>query len=207
MTQPAGSILVVDDESTVRNLIAKVLNSAGYRTLQAEDGLVAYQLIQQFHDSFSLIISDVQMPRMKGTELAERLKAEYPELEVLFISGYAEPVLPGCRFLPKPFTAKALCAAVKDILEAGKTAKAGGTADSLADLRRRLDAARAKLEATRMEYDRLAAQFVDAVDSPWDGHLALRQAITLRQAALDEYGKALREWTEFISGATPPGRS
>ncbi len=111
-------VLIVDDEGAVRKLVRMVLSTAGYESLEAEDGQAAYELLQNLETAPKLVITDIRMPRMNGAELCERLRMEYPDTKILCISAYSDPLSPnGHYFLAKPFTSKALLAMVKDVLE------------------------------------------------------------------------------------------
>lgn len=84
------TILVVEDEDAVRALVCKVLRKHGYAILDAVDGPAALQLLDSHHGPIHLVITDVAMPGMSGTELAERVRRSRPEMPFLFMSGYAE---------------------------------------------------------------------------------------------------------------------
>ncbi len=117
-------ILVVEDERWVRHLVHRVLESGGYRVLEAADAESALRIVSEERDPIDLMVTDVVMPRMSGIELARRLEQERPELKVLFISGHLdhpslrEGELPlGSLLLPKPFQPKELGAMVRDLLD------------------------------------------------------------------------------------------
>ena len=126
--QQRGSevILVVEDESALRALIKEVLQSLGYRVLEAPNGSEALVLAEWHHEPISLMLTDVVMPGMSGRELADRLVVLRPKTRVLFMSGYTDDavfhhgVVPsGVPFLQKPFTSDALACKVREILDAG----------------------------------------------------------------------------------------
>jgi two-component system, cell cycle sensor histidine kinase and response regulator CckA len=112
------TVLVVEDTGPLCKMIGRMLRESGYTVLEAADGAEALALVDQQADGIQLVLTDVIMPRMKGTELADRLSRLRPELPVLFMSGFADdPVVQGVakggdRFLRKPFTAKVLIEAV-----------------------------------------------------------------------------------------------
>jgi CheY-like chemotaxis protein len=117
-----GTVLLVEDEPLVRRSTRKLLESLGYRVLEASSGEEALALDREV--GFDLLVSDVVMPGMKGPELARRLQARRSGLPVLFISGYAASVIgshefprEGLRLLQKPFDAEALGRAVQEVLE------------------------------------------------------------------------------------------
>lgn len=119
----AETILLVEDEDAVRAFASRALESRGYTVLQAENGAIAYELLQEDGEEIDLIISDVVMPEMDGPALAQKVQAEYPDIKMIFISGYAEDAFKksierpdDVTFLPKPFTLKQLAAAVKEAL-------------------------------------------------------------------------------------------
>jgi CheY-like chemotaxis protein len=115
-----GCILVVDDEEQVREVVARILRRAGYRVLVAPDGPTALDLADQHHTEIDCLLTDVVMPRMLGSEVADRITARYPAIRVLFMSGYADPGLDGpgrlgpeVNILAKPFRENELLAAVQ----------------------------------------------------------------------------------------------
>jgi CheY-like chemotaxis protein len=103
----------------------RILSGAGYRVLSADGGPAALELAARHEGAIDLLLSDVVMPGMLGKDLAERLVAVRPETPVLYMSGYAQPVLasqgtldPGVVLLEKPFTAGDLLRAVRNRLDA-----------------------------------------------------------------------------------------
>ncbi|HXI21978.1 MAG TPA: response regulator, partial [Gemmatimonadales bacterium] len=122
-----ATILVVEDEPMVRNLICRTLRRAGYAVLEAEDGASGLAASRRHPGHVDLVVSDVVMPRMSGPELVEQLAGERPGLPVLFVSGYTDEALtergalaPGTEFLPKPFTPADLLARVGSLLTADR---------------------------------------------------------------------------------------
>ncbi|WP_306212446.1 ATP-binding protein [Actinoplanes sp. RD1] len=118
------TLLVVDDETALRDVAGRILSGAGYHVLAADGGPKALELAARHEGSIDLLVSDVVMPGMLGNELAERLVDARPDTRVLFMSGYAQPVLasqgtldPGIALLEKPFTAEDLLAAVRRRLD------------------------------------------------------------------------------------------
>ena len=125
------TILLVEDELGIRNLIHKVLDRTGYRVLVAANGREALETAQSHSGPIHLLLTDVVMPEMNGVDLAGALQASRPETRVLFISGYAGPtgldtanLPPGHGFLPKPFAIAALLGKVRQMLASGMSAKA-----------------------------------------------------------------------------------
>jgi CheY-like chemotaxis protein len=118
------TLLVVEDEDALREVAGRILSGAGYRVLSAEGGAQALDLAARHDGAIDLLVSDVVMPGMLGKELAERLVQVRPATRVLFMSGYAQPVLasqgtldPGVVLLEKPFTSADLLGAVRRRLD------------------------------------------------------------------------------------------
>jgi two-component system cell cycle sensor histidine kinase/response regulator CckA len=118
------TLLVVEDESALRDVAGRILSGAGYRVLAADGGAQALELAALHEGAIDLLVSDVVMPGMLGKELAERLVYTRPDTRVLYMSGYAQPVLasqgtldPGVALLEKPFTAADLLTAVRRRLD------------------------------------------------------------------------------------------
>ncbi len=118
------TILLVEDDSMVRKLAAHVLKNAGYKVLEAADGLEALKVCGQAGGAIDLAITDVVMPQMGGRELAQRLKQTYPNLKILYFSGYTSDAIVrhgvlegGLDFLQKPFTLEELTQKVRDALD------------------------------------------------------------------------------------------
>jgi two-component system cell cycle sensor histidine kinase/response regulator CckA len=110
----APTIMVVEDDAAVRELAAKFLSAAGYRVLAAKDAVEALQIAEDHTQAIGALLTDVIMPKMRGTELAARLGKLRPEMEVIFMSGYLEnngdsrEFIEADRFLEKPFTRESL---------------------------------------------------------------------------------------------------
>jgi CheY-like chemotaxis protein/nitrogen-specific signal transduction histidine kinase len=122
-----ATILVVDDEPTLRSVIRRCLTREGYTVLVAEDGEQAFELAAREEASIDLLITDVVMPGLTGLELAEKLKPLRPDMAVLFISGFTfDAAMPpadtarGTAYLPKPFDTKALTTKVQELLLASR---------------------------------------------------------------------------------------
>ncbi|MDP3598371.1 MAG: response regulator, partial [Nitrospirota bacterium] len=119
------TILVVEDEPSVRTLVRDELRKLGYRVLEAKSGIEACLLATQQVGSLQLLLTDVVMPGMGGRELAQHLSAIKPDLRTLFMSGYMDDVgiMAGqeegtTAFLQKPFTPEVLAHAVRNLLDA-----------------------------------------------------------------------------------------
>jgi CheY-like chemotaxis protein len=120
----AGTILVVEDEERVETLITRVLTQCGYHVLSARNTPDAIKLADKCTRQPDLLITDVVMPGQSGLELTSLLRKDWPDLKVLFISGYAHDVLRSRGqghiegdFLSKPFTPESLSAKVAEILD------------------------------------------------------------------------------------------
>jgi CheY-like chemotaxis protein len=116
-----GAVLVVEDEAGVRRALARALREGGYRVVEADDGGEALELAA--NERFDALVTDVDMPRLGGVELARRLAAGQATLPVLFVSGTAVEALQAppwpvarCRFLGKPFSDAALLDALHGLL-------------------------------------------------------------------------------------------
>jgi len=116
------TVLVVEDDSAVRSLMATVLRRRGYRVLVAHDGAHALRICDEYLAPIHLLITDVVMPRMNGVAVADAVRERRPETRVLFVSGYTAdaPIDLSGRgaegFLPKPFTPDALARKVRAVL-------------------------------------------------------------------------------------------
>ncbi|MEI8015592.1 MAG: response regulator [Nitrospira sp.] len=141
-TQPSGrpqrgteTILLAEDEPSVRTLVRDELQKLGYKVVEAKNGVEACLLATQQAESFQLLLTDVVMPVMGGRELAQHLSVINPELRTLFMSGYMDDVgiMAGqeegtTSFLQKPFTPEVLASSVRNLLDARMPSdKAGDT--------------------------------------------------------------------------------
>jgi len=125
--RPRGSetVLLVEDEEVVRNLVREILEGNGYSVLEARDGAEALDLGRRFTAPIHLLVTDVVMPKMSGRELAERLLTLHKETRVLYMSGYTDGAIgqqgvldPRTELLQKPFTFDALAHKVRKVLDA-----------------------------------------------------------------------------------------
>ena len=117
------TVLLVDDQDDVRNLLAEVLRLGAYRVLEAKDGHQALELAEAHPEPIGLLVTDIIMPGITGVELADALRTRSPNLKVLFMSGYAERdslrVLQAHeQFIPKPFLPDELFRHVNGFLRA-----------------------------------------------------------------------------------------
>ena len=119
----SGTILLVEDEPTVRNVAERALTRHGYTVVTADNGEEALEALGKM-DEIDLLISDVVMPGMDGPTVVREARKNRPDLKILFMSGYAEEQLrnsidlENVNFLPKPFS-------VNDLAEAARRAIAG----------------------------------------------------------------------------------
>jgi CheY-like chemotaxis protein len=118
------TILLVEDDPSVRDLVRDELRKLGYRVLEAKNGVEACLVATQQAGALDLLLTDVVMPGMGGRELAQHLSVIKPDLKILFISGYIDDVglhtgheEGSSSFLQKPFTPEALAQAVRELLD------------------------------------------------------------------------------------------
>jgi two-component system cell cycle sensor histidine kinase/response regulator CckA len=121
---PRGNevILLVEDESGVRELAREFLKVSGYSVLEAKDGIEALEIVARHKGAIHLMLTDMVMPKMGGRELASRLKVIRPEVKTLFMSGYAEhttdnPAASQLPILQKPFSLSSLVGKIRGVLE------------------------------------------------------------------------------------------
>ena len=119
---PKETILLVDDEQSVRAIVLKILRRNSYNVLEAENGEAALNIADQHPGKIDLVITDMFMPGLRGPEVVERLAPKRPGLRALFMSGYADQdartgVPAGANFLNKPFSGQELAKAVEEVLK------------------------------------------------------------------------------------------
>ncbi len=115
------TVMVVEDDEIVGPLLQRLLTQAGYRPTLARDGAAALEMLRAHRRAPRALIVDVLLPGWRGDIVATRAREAYPDLPIVFMSGYlTEPVtgpLPhGCTFLAKPFTPDELLRALAEIL-------------------------------------------------------------------------------------------
>ncbi len=112
------TVLLVEDEESVRDLARSALQQAGYRVLEAADADVAEERARLYAGAISLLVADVGLPRRDGTALAGRLRQTRPGLKVLYVSGYPLPDRPSAtgEFLAKPYTPQRLLEVVREVI-------------------------------------------------------------------------------------------
>jgi PAS domain S-box-containing protein len=120
----AETVLVVDDDAPLRRTMRRVLESRGYRVLEAESGAAALELAAGCGEPIHLLLTDVVMPRMSGPELATRMREQRPTTPVLYVSGYPDDTIthygvlaPGATLVEKPFSVDLLARKVREALD------------------------------------------------------------------------------------------
>ena len=117
------TVLLVEDEESVRELVRVTLTTRGYKVLEAENGESGLRLASETKEPIDILVTDVMMPGMSGRELAKKLSTVRPGISVLYLSGYTEDAVvapgalgPGAAFLQKPFTLQNLAKKVREVL-------------------------------------------------------------------------------------------
>ncbi|MBW2472348.1 MAG: response regulator [Deltaproteobacteria bacterium] len=118
------TILAVDDDPTMLELVAEVLNPLGYKVILANSGEEALEIAASHQNKIDLLLTDVMLPGMKGQELAKQMIATCPEVSVLFMSGYLCPSMARSdrekgfeAFLQKPFTPSSMLRKMRKLLD------------------------------------------------------------------------------------------
>jgi signal transduction histidine kinase/ligand-binding sensor domain-containing protein/CheY-like chemotaxis protein len=125
------TVLVVEDEASVRKLVGRVLRRSGYTVLESDSGRAAAALVARYRDPIHLLLTDVVMPAMSGRAVADLVLERHPGTRVLFMSGYTDDTIvhhgvldPGTEFIEKPFTTETLLRRVQEVLDGVTTAQA-----------------------------------------------------------------------------------
>jgi PAS domain S-box-containing protein len=133
------TVLVIEDEDGMREVTERILVRSGYRVLTAPDGLAALELVESHTGTIDLVLTDVVMPHMLGSEVAERINRARPGTRVLYMSGYAQAILgaqgnlqPGVILVEKPFTGAVLLDKVMEVLDE-PSPRAPGSAETRPD--------------------------------------------------------------------------
>ena len=116
--------LVVDDNGSVGLTSRLRWKGRGFRTLEAEDGELGLELVRKIGADIDLVICDIQMPKLDGIQLAHWVRAEFPAIPIILISGYADVVLENVarvEFIPKPFLLSTLLNVVRKMVAMAKT--------------------------------------------------------------------------------------
>ena len=121
MSEPV-TILLIDDEQSVRSIVVKILRRAKYTVVEAEDGEAALRAAQAHVGKIDIVLTDMYMPGLRGPEVVQALVPICPGLRALFMSGYADQdsrtaVPLGANFLNKPFSGQELTAAVEAVMK------------------------------------------------------------------------------------------
>ena len=118
------TIVVVDDEDSVRKLVTRTLERHGYRTLSAASGLEAIGAVEKFKEKIDLALVDLMMPELSGRATYRELAKLRPGLKVIYMSGYSQLIAaaeklsePGDEFLYKPYTLAGLVSRVQQVLK------------------------------------------------------------------------------------------
>ncbi len=125
------TILLVDDDQVIRQLMREMLEAGGYRLLEARNGKEGVQIATEYKHPIHLLVTDVVMPYGGGFDLAQDLTASHPETKVLYLSGYADDSVAvrgglkesGEAFLLKPFTREQLAQKIREVLADSPGAK------------------------------------------------------------------------------------
>ncbi len=126
-TEGHATILVIEDEESVRSYISQVLAGKGYRVLAAVDGQEGLDTFKKHHAAIHLVLVDLTMPGLDGREVANTLRELRPDLPIIFMSGYSRPEMPTSEahlekdvFLQKPFRPRELIALINQRLVEGR---------------------------------------------------------------------------------------
>ena len=124
--QPSATILLVEDNSNLSELLQRTLEGAGFSVLSATDGLEAIRLFEQHEGTIHLVLTDISMPHLNGIQLAERIWLVRPKMKLMFITGFADQfpeatrlAKNGANILEKPFLPSELVRRVEEILNQG----------------------------------------------------------------------------------------
>lgn len=121
----SSRILLVEDEDAVRSFSVRALQNKGYEVFEASSGDNALELLAEQKPKIDLVVSDVMMPGIDGIEMGKHVREMYPNITIIYMSGYTEDKFkddmgPGIHFLAKPFTLKQLAEKVKEVLDGVK---------------------------------------------------------------------------------------
>jgi two-component system cell cycle sensor histidine kinase/response regulator CckA len=117
------TVLLVEDEESLRELIREILQANGYEVLEAEDPTKAIETVANYEGAIHLLLTDVLMPGMNGRALAQRVRERRPDIRILYMSGHTEDsiaqsglVEPGALLISKPFTQESLARKLREAL-------------------------------------------------------------------------------------------
>ena len=118
------TVLIVEDDDSLRDIARAVLERLGYKVLAARDGQQALELARSHPDTIHLVLTDVVMPKMSGREVAKEVTSVHPEAKVLYMSGYTDDSIvhhgvldAGVHFLEKPITPATLAKKAREVLD------------------------------------------------------------------------------------------
>ena len=119
----SGTILVVEDDPAVQKILTRALISDGFEVLGAENGEQGYEIALRHSKQINLVITDVVMPKLGGPEMVRRLMVSFPDMKVIYVSGYSDNKLessdidnPRAEFLAKPYSYKDLKGLISKLL-------------------------------------------------------------------------------------------
>jgi two-component system cell cycle sensor histidine kinase/response regulator CckA len=117
------TVLLVEDDESLRELIREILQANGYEVLEAEDPMKAIETVERHQGPIHLLLTDILMPGMNGPVLAQRVRDRRPDVRVLYMSGHTEDsvaqsglVEPGALLISKPFTQESLARKLREAL-------------------------------------------------------------------------------------------
>ncbi len=110
-------ILLVEDEKEFRIITKQILESAGYKVLSANDGKVALQILEINSDHIDMVLTDIGMPHLSGTDLVKEIRQRYPYIKILLTSGFVDQHNYSEKFIQKPFTPEQLLRTVRKVLD------------------------------------------------------------------------------------------
>ena len=118
------TVLLVEDDPGVREAARRIFEKSGYNLLVAEDGKSALRIVEEYPNPIHIMVTDVVMPGMSGKELSDRLSPKYPDMKVLYMSGYMDEAIEhhgvinkGLHIAEKPFTRDSLLSKVRSVLD------------------------------------------------------------------------------------------
>ncbi len=195
-------VLVVDDQAAVLKLTRKILENSGFSVLEATNGQQALAILDQQH--VDVLLTDMMMPEMSGTELIQEVWKRYPGLPVCCMTGYVadpDPVIDHIPLLPKPFGPRELIETLRKLIDPRSAAQSGASA---IDLHREMREARDRWFDLMARVDEVAADVkLNASDS--DGLLRLSQANRERAVAFADYMRAFQKYKRALNMPQVPG--
>jgi two-component system, cell cycle sensor histidine kinase and response regulator CckA len=128
--EPGGTILLAEDDPSLRRMISQVLVSSGYVVLEAKNGTVALEIARRHHDGIAAVVTDIGMPHMGGIELVKQLEFVCPEARVVYMSGFSEDIAlvnervrGGALFFLKPFPLREFVKKLADLIRETRTSE------------------------------------------------------------------------------------